>query len=126
MEIKDFGTKIKTGTFSCSLWGIIAAIIIILVTSFIMSCVIFYTSLPESFMRPAVIIISVFALFMGGFIAGRKAQNRGLLHGLLVGLVFVVILLLLTLAQGGSWSSFGIHSAYCLLASVIGGICGVK
>ncbi|MGI6360826.1 MAG: TIGR04086 family membrane protein [Bacillota bacterium] len=106
--------------------GIVTALIIILGASLIFSCIIFYSSLSETYLASAALIITAVGSFTGGLFAGKKAQTKGLFHGLFVGVIVLIILYLLGLITSGGQTVISIHSVYYLLAAAIGGVIGVR
>ena len=104
-------------------FGLLIAIVTMLLLSFIATMVVYFSPLPESALVTIAIIINVIAILLGGFFAGRKASSKGFLHGLAVGAIVLVIMLIL---GGVTLGSFIIQTLYCLLAGTIGGIFGIK
>ena len=109
-----------------TLYGLLAALIILGLLTLIFSAVVYFTELSEALLRPGGIVISVLALLCGGFIAGRKGQNQGIWRGLSLGLLYLLILYLVAAASGNGGQILLPKAGYIILAAVIGGICGVK
>lgn len=110
------------------LYGVCTILIIVLGTSLLLSLLLRFTSLQESSITWIVLVISMFALFFGGLIAGGKGQEKGWLIGGATGLIFTLIVFLVQYL--GYQTNFTLkqtlfHVAYILVA-IIGGIIGVN
>lgn len=106
--------------------GLVVAYLLIFLLSLFCGAIFFLTPCGESWLDPLGVIIIAAALFCGGYSAGHRAGNRGLFHGFSVALVFIILLLIVSVTHGISWSAFLIKSAYSILAAALGGISGVK
>ena len=62
----------------------------------------------------------------GGYLAGRRCKKNGLLNGLFLGVLYFLILWLLSAIGGASIVPVLTKLPYILLAPMIGGILGVK
>ena len=109
--------------FKCILIGLAAAIGLILIFSFITSIIIHNSSLLDSALYPAAIIIEVLAVFGGSFIAAKMHGSRGLIIGLICGLLIFVLILFL---GDHSQVSIFFKLLYCLFAGMAGGFLGIK
>ena len=104
MNIKDIGKKINVEkdnnkdekNFSNILKGSIISIIITLVFLVIFSLVIANTNVKESTIIPGIIIISAMSLLIGSIISTLKVSKKGLLNGALVGLIYIIILYIIS------------------------------
>lgn len=129
MELKGIHKGIHIGKggniqgIAGTIYGLLAAIIALLLLSFIGSSVIYFSSLPESSLYVTAVIVNIISLFAGGYIAGRKGKSRGLMRGLIVG---VAVLLLMVLFGSVPLSQLALKAGYCLPAAALGGVCGVK
>ncbi len=108
------------------LYGLLIAIVIIGFLSLLFSVIVYFSPLGESCLRPAGIIITVFGLFCGGYIAGRRGGNYGLIRGLILGLLYLFILYLFAAGSGSPLLPLLTKGGYTLLSSIIGGIWGIK
>jgi len=124
--MKEKLSLLSSVNFKSVFRGILVVCILVFLLSALLSLVLFFTSLSELWMQPLGVVITMLALFFGGRSAAREAGTKGLNHGLLVGLLFVVIMIILSSFQDISWSIVPVKSAYALLAAMLGGISGVK
>ncbi|GAY78386.1 hypothetical protein NBRC111894_3940 [Sporolactobacillus inulinus] len=69
-------------------YGMIAAIVIVLASAFLLASLLRFTSFAESNGSILPIVISLVALFVGGVIAGAKSKEKGLLIGTITGLAY--------------------------------------
>lgn len=119
-ESKKLGSSI--------LYGMITIFLLLIVTSFFISIILKFTSVQESSMQFVVTAISFITLFIGGFISGGKAGQKGWLLGGSTGVAFsLVIFLFQFLGYDSLFSMEQIiyHSCY-ILTSMMGGILGVN
>lgn len=82
--------------------------------------------LPENQVGTAVLAIYVAACFLGGLLAGKRADSRRFLWGLFTGLAYFLLLFLLSWATGkGALPEFS-HTmtilACCLAGGTLGGM----
>jgi putative membrane protein (TIGR04086 family) len=79
---------------ACS-YGIIVALILIIISALILTTILKFTSLSEATLGSIpMIVISLMALFIGGVIAGAKMREKGLLTGASTGLLYSLIIYL--------------------------------
>ncbi|MGI6066140.1 MAG: TIGR04086 family membrane protein [Bacillota bacterium] len=126
MGLRDRLTLFQEISFGSVMRGLIIAYVFMIILSLVLSLIFYLSPLSELWMKPFGVVAVTLALFCGGYGAGRSAETKGLYHGLLVGLLFLVLMAVTSAGAGVSWSSFMLKSAYSLLAAVIGGISGVK
>lgn len=82
---------------------------------------------PSRWIRVIGSAIPAVCAFLGSFIAGKREKNMGALVGLCTGVLYLIILLILSAITGGAVTAFSIR-AVCytllLLLSTLGGIAG--
>lgn len=106
--------------------GILMASLLMVTFSIILGLLFYATPLSESWLHPASIIIVILSLFFGGRRTAKKAGKKGLVHGAAIGLIYLLIMFILSITKDISWFAFMEKSVYALIASGIGGIIGVK
>jgi putative membrane protein (TIGR04086 family) len=87
-----------------------------------------YTSVKESILPAAGVLVIVLSNLVGGFTAGRRAGNRGIWHGLGVGLAFACTTLIITLgffSNSFTWAGYMMKSFMSAACGIMGGILGV-
>ena len=120
---KDFLNQFSLHSFKNILIGTGAAIVGMLLLAFISSLIIYFTNLAESSLPAFAIIITAIAAFGGAFLAARLNGSRGLIMGLICGLLLFVILLLFG-SSGGV--SIWLQLLCCALPGMAGGFLGIK
>ncbi|MBQ7874257.1 MAG: TIGR04086 family membrane protein [Oscillospiraceae bacterium] len=104
--------------------GIISASILI----FLMAAALAVGDIPALLISPATVIMLAFGGFCGGFAGAKLSGEKGLLCGVLSGIVFFLI----AWAAGGFFGTGGfgtaaiIKAAMIIIASSLGGIIGVN
>ena len=89
---------LKTLLFSYILTGILLALLAFLL---------YRLRLGEKVVSVAIIVIYVAATFFGGFVAGKKLENRRFLWGLIMGAAYFLILTLVSFVAGRGGIEFG-------------------
>ena len=137
MNIKDIGKKINIEkdnnkdekNFSNILKGSIISIIITLVFLVIFSLVIANTNVKESTIIPGIIIISAMSLLIGSIISTLKVSKKGLLNGALVGLIYIIILYIISSFVNQNFE-INVKCLIMIVTSIImgmiGGIIGIN
>ena len=128
LAIKEkFSIKLPGGAGPI-LRGLVVSYLLVAILSLIAGLLFYFTPLSEMWMHPIGAGITTIALFFGGRVAAKAAGNKGLIHGLTIGIIFILITIIMSLFSSHdiSLSSLALKSAYALLASAIGGISGVK
>lgn len=109
-------------------YGTLGAIVIGLIGTLLLSIVFYYTSLSESYLKPAGTFLYLICAFLGGFLASKKAGNRGIMYGGIVGLsYFLIVSLILLITSPASFSVFTIFlkGFYTLIVAAAGGVIGI-
>ncbi|HHV32595.1 TIGR04086 family membrane protein [Caproiciproducens sp. LBM24188] len=85
-------------------------------------------NIPQDFISPLVIALSVLSAFLAGFITAKISKKRGLIYGMLSGVLLFLLFLLAGLAasQGPVSMEAGIRLVIMALAGAIGGFLGVN
>lgn len=108
--------------------GLLVALSATVVLILALTMLIQFSSLKESSLPTAGVLVLVLSNLIGGFSAGRKAGNRGLWHGLGVGLAFAFTTLLVTLgffSDSFTWAGSFMKSLISTSCGILGGILGV-
>ncbi|GEM_PF-2971413 len=105
------------------MYGIVTTLVLILFLSMISAIIVYYSNIPESSLNVFATVINIISLAAGGYVGSKTARSRGLIHGLIIGLVVVIILII---AGNNGGSNLPVTAAYSILAAIIGGVLGVK
>ncbi|WP_226656662.1 TIGR04086 family membrane protein [Pseudalkalibacillus hwajinpoensis] len=108
--------------------GLLTIIVIVLATSVLFSLILRFTSVSEQGMNPFIIVATVIAFFIGGFISGGKGGERGWLLGGGTACMYIILLFLiqyLGYRVNMNLEQLLYHAGYGLIC-VLGGIIGVN
>lgn len=110
------------------LYGWVFIFILMLITSMILALVLHLTNFNEATLSWLTFPLGLFLLFIGGFIAGIKSQQKGWMTGIIVGLGFTILIFLVQyLGYKHSFSLQQIlHHLGFVFSCVIGSIFGVN
>ncbi|MBO1514797.1 TIGR04086 family membrane protein [Metabacillus bambusae] len=120
METKKWGKAI--------LYGLITIFVIALATSLIFSLLLKFTSLTESSIAWLLLGLSVLAMFIGGFVAGGKGQEKGWLIGGVTAILYSLIIFLFQFLGYGhifTMEQTMYHGGF-LVVAMLGGVFGVN
>jgi len=109
--------------------GVFTSYIFLMPAFLCLAIVYTYTSMPDKFLSPATDVLSMLSIFLAGFASSAKAGNHGWLHGLLAGVLYALVRIVMGLAIFGRYvPSKGIASTILITAllSALGGIVGVN
>ena len=108
--------------------GISSAFTLICLTIF--SALLTYTNLSESLIQPVVISVTGISILVGSFFATRKVGKNGIIKGVLVGLIYILLIYVISSVVNGG--NFGLTIGSIIMISIgilcgaIGGIIGVN
>ena len=104
----------------CLLFSYILTAAMLLLLSFLL----FKMGLSESVVSMAIIAIYVISTFAGGFIAGKKLQNRKFMWGLIIGCTYFVVLAVVSVLVNQSVFELGESMLTTLVLCGAGGMLG--
>jgi putative membrane protein (TIGR04086 family) len=108
--------------------GFTWALVISVISSLLITLLLHFTSISEAFLPSFATLIFFLSILLGSTISARNAGNRGLIHGLLVGLSYLLFSLILGLVFSNdpfSWLLFVKKITYTLIGGSLGGIIGI-
>ena len=110
------------------LYGTISIFIFAIISSSIFAFILRFTALQETSIQYVITAMSFIALFIGGFIAGGKGQQKGWFLGGVTGFIYALLIFLYQIL--GLDSLFNveqiIYYVCYILISMMGGILGVN
>ena len=109
--------------------GIVISFILTLISVFIFSIVLTYTNTPESTIFPVIAFITAISILIGSSVSTIKINKRGIINGGAIGLIYILILYLLSsIITTGFMVNLNtiILIAAATLAGMLGGIVGVN
>jgi len=114
--------------FSAVLKGTMLVLIVLVVLSALTGLIYYFSALSESTIPLAASVILFISIFIGSVSGARQAGCKGLFHGLVVGAIsfLLIVLLALLLLPGGIILKSLLSKLFLsLVAGVLGGIVGV-
>lgn len=115
--------------FIIILKGVSLAIILTFVLVFIFSVLLTYTSIPEIWIFPDILLITVISIFVSSSISNMKIKSKGLLNGGLIGLIYILLMYLISGLVDMNFIITGkslIIFACSFVFGILGGIVGVN
>lgn len=120
----------KNNVFLKILKGVGISIAFTLICLTIFSALLTYTNLSESLIQPVVISVTGISILLGSFFAARKVGKNVIIKGVSVGLIYILLIYVISsVANGGSFAlTIGsiIMFLIGILCGAIGGIIGVN
>ena len=117
----------KQVTENKNLTSILKGVAISLITTFILlvifAAILTFTNIQENAIVPVVIVITGVSLLIGSTIGNRKIRKNGLINGALVGLIYILILYLISSILNGNFL-LNMKSIIMIIVSIIFGILG--
>jgi putative membrane protein (TIGR04086 family) len=108
--------------------GFIYTFVIVFLGAVFISLALSFTGTRESSLSTFVYVVNGFALFVGGFVSGKRAGKKGWYYGGMTGVLYYVFILLLSFL--GFEAKLSISHLYSLLFTslfaALGGIIGVN
>lgn len=112
-----------------NLSGIFKGCVLSVLVSFIfilgLSVASYFASVSNTVVTAVIFGGVIIGVFLGSFAVGKGAEHKKLIHGLLVGALYVLVLTVLSLilnGGGGFHMRFFSLAAGCLLAGGVGGL----
>ena len=109
--------------------GSIFSIIISLILLLIFAILLCYTNLSENSIKPTILIITGVGILVGSMISAKKIRKNGLVNGGMVGIIYTVILYLissLTITNFSVTINSFIMLIVAIITGMIGGIIGIN
>ena len=110
--------------------GVGISIVFTLICLTIFSALLTYTNLSESLIQPVVISVTGISILVGSFFATRKVGKNGIIKGVSVGLIYILLIYIVSSVVNGGNFALTIGSIIMILIGIlcgaIGGIIGVN
>ena len=109
--------------------GVVVTFIISLVAAGVLALTIYATSITEQQASAVLLLLGLASLLLGAGYAAHRARTMGWAHGVVVGLAYVLLSLVLQpVLFAGSWTVGGILQRLMLgiAAGALGGVSGVN
>lgn len=127
--MEDLKEKEGVNKFMLMVKGVCISIGMTLVMILILSIVLSFTAIKENVIMPTVIFVSSFSILLGGFLVAKKVDEKGIVYGSILGLIYMLILYLISSILNFDFSLNGnaiIMIVFGIIGGAIGGILGVN
>lgn len=119
----------KKFSISYILKGLVLAFLFSLVCFLILSIVLSLTSISENIIKPSSYIVMIVSIVIAGIYVAMKVDKNGWLYGSITGLLYIIILTIISMIVIGGFSLNQILISRVLIgiiAGAIGGILGIN
>jgi len=113
---------------SVELKGLFLSCAVAAILGILAAAVVYFSPLKETVLDTLVNLILIIAVFVGGSYVAKTRGSRGLIGGTTLGIMFFVVMFLVTLIFSPNlpdFESFLQHLCVCLVAGALGGIFGI-
>lgn len=116
-------------TISSILKGILVSYLVTIPTFIIFALILTYTDFPEKLISPAVVITTMISVLIAGSFTTRGVKSKGWLNGGAVGLIYMLVLYLVSSLVFNDFTINNYVISMCLIGvftGSIGGIIGIN
>lgn len=110
--------------------GVGISVLFTLICLTFFSALLTYTNLSESLIQPVVISVTGISILAGSFYATRKMNKNGIIKGISVGLIYILLIYVISSVVNGGNFAITIGSVIMILVGIlcgaIGGIIGIN
>lgn len=103
--------------------GVFISFIATIIMCLIFAALLTYTNLSESTITPVIIIITAVSILIGSTIGNYKIQKNGLINGACVGLIYILIIYLISSILNG-YFTLNLASVIMIIVAIVFGILG--
>ena len=118
IKMKEMNSENTKSNLIRVIKGSAFAVVLTLILLLIYSAFLTYTKLNENTMPVFIIGITAISILVGSLMSSAKIKKNGLTNGALVGLIYVIVIYLLSSTVSKSFS-LNINSIIMIIASVI-------
>lgn len=111
-----------------AIFGVVAGVITCTVLLVLVSCLMLLNDFPYEMLVLLTTIIFVIGGFTAGYISAKKTRERGMVMGLMCGIILSLLLCIGNIAvHGASFGMTGLTKFVCvMIAAALGGVLGVN
>lgn len=124
MEKKNGGRQIIEQRGADILKALLCAYVVTGILLLVLTLLLYKAGLSEENVNAGIILIYVISTFSGGFVIGKLTETRKFLWGLLLGVIYFVLLLLISLGIYHSFQADLMNLATTFLLCAGGGMLG--
>jgi putative membrane protein (TIGR04086 family) len=115
-------------SLSTELKGLALSTLVALVLGFLATVLVYFTPLQETLLDSLARLIMILAVFTGGSYVARTRGRQGLIGGVTLGILFFILMLILSLIFNPaliSFKTFIQQFLICIIAGALGGVLGI-
>lgn len=127
--MEDLNEKVGVNKFMLMLKGMCLSMGITLMMILILSIILSVSNIKENVIMPTVIFISSFSILIGAFLVSKKIDQKGIIYGSALGLIYMVVLYLISSILNFDFSLNGnaiVMIVFGVIGGAIGGVLGVN
>ncbi len=109
--------------------SLVLSIGLTIVALMLLSAILNFTDTSEEIISPSIIVISSVCIMIGSFVVSKKLKERGIINGIILGILYMFILYIISSFANGNFSlnmSSCIMICVGIISGIIGGILGVN
>lgn len=111
--------------FNIFVKGIVISFIVTIILFYILGIILSCTSMPEKIINPSIIIITGVSILIGTSIVTIKAQDKGLMRGGSIGVIYFLLIYLLSSIMLNNFEINVYSTIMFFVAFICGGIGGI-
>ena len=94
----------------------------------LLTVLVYFGDFDDSTVSVFVLAVSVISVFVGAFVLARNIQGGGLINGLVLGLIYCLVLIVVSFLFGGVVFDFSniTRLAVILASAMLGGVLGIN
>ncbi len=116
-------------SFKKILKGVLFSLAVSVLMMLVLAAFVFFMNIPDRTVEMLVFALSAIAVFLGAFILAKNISSRGLLHGLLLAVLYFAVLAVVSVVINGS-VSFSVQNIMrmvsVLSSGMLGGVMGIN
>lgn len=127
--MEDLNEKVGVNKFLLMLKGMCLSMVITLIMILILSMILSFSHIKENVIMPTVIFISSFSILIGAFLVSKKIDEKGIIYGSALGLIYMLVLYLISSILNFDFSLNGsaiVMIIFGVIGGAIGGVLGVN
>lgn len=127
--MEDLNEKVGVNKLMLMLKGMCLSIGITLMMILILSIILSVSNIKENVIMPTVIFISSFSILIGAFLVSKRIDQKGIIYGSALGLIYMVVLYLISSILNFDFSLNGnaiVMIVFGVIGGAIGGVLGVN
>ena len=108
--------------------GLLWTFVLMLLFSLWIALFYYYHILDNSILKYLYLFIPILTLFIGGFVVGRNSREKGFLEGLKLGLIYLVMVTLISflIFHASFQGKMILYDVILLLTSMLGSMMGIN